>query len=156
MSDQNDIIIAPPTDDGELDAFTPIATQAFSQPGEDGAVWVERFGAKNFRLARVDGKVVGGLGLLKVGQWFGGKRVSMTGVSCVAVAAEYRARGVASALMRSALEEMQREGVALSVLYPATVPLYRRVGYELAGWRIVYELAASAIDLRERGMEVRA
>lgn len=65
--------------------------------------------------------------------WFGGRRVPCQHVSSVAVPPEHRGRGVASALMREVLERGVADGAALSVLFPATTALYRRLGYELAG-----------------------
>ncbi|MBI3925782.1 MAG: GNAT family N-acetyltransferase [Armatimonadetes bacterium] len=68
-------------------------------------------------------------------QWFGGRAVPMTGIAGVAVAPEARARAVGRALIRETLQELHKEGVALSALYPSTLPFYRASGYELAGSR---------------------
>jgi predicted acetyltransferase len=56
--------------------------------------------------------------------------------------------------MRSVVEELQASGCALSALYPATVPVYRRVGYELAGSFSRYTIKTNTIDVRERTLDV--
>jgi predicted acetyltransferase len=79
----------------------------------------------------------------------------MAGIAAVAVGAEHRGRGVGAFLMQRELERLHAEGVALSVLYPATLPLYRRVGYELAGAQFQHQLAMAAIDVRDRSATLR-
>jgi predicted acetyltransferase len=109
-------------------------------------------------VVREDAKPIGGLVLIPMGQWFGGKRVSMTGVAAVAVEPQVRGRGVAKHLLASTLHELRDKGVALSALYPATNAVYRAVGFEIAGSR--YEVRAPcrslAVDVRALRDEARA
>lgn len=87
-------------------------------------------------LAEIDGQVAGVLGIGEYWQYFGGRTVPMGGIGGVAVAPHARGRGVASALLDTALRTMREHGQSTSVLY-ATVPgLYRARGWERAG---VYE-----------------
>jgi predicted acetyltransferase len=57
--------------------------------------------------------------------------------------------------MRSVISELHSAGVALSALYPATQPVYRRVGYELAGAHVSYSHDAKTIDVRDRTLPIR-
>src|SRR5262249_19241592 len=50
-------------------------------------------------------------------------------------APEDRGRGLARRLMAALLDEVAARGYPLSALYPATMPLYRSLGWELAGAR---------------------
>ncbi len=59
----------------------------------------------------------------------------MAGVSSVTVAPEYRGRGIGRMLMTVLLDEIAAQGYPLSALFPATMPLYRSLGWELAGSR---------------------
>jgi predicted acetyltransferase len=68
-------------------------------------------------------------------QWWCGRPVPMAGVAGVKVAPEDRGRGVARRLMTALLDEVAARGYPLSALYPATMPLYRSLGWELAGVR---------------------
>lgn len=88
------------------------------------------------RLCAYDGgSLVGTAAAIPLHQWFGGRRVPCSGISAVAVAPEYRGRGVASRLMVELLGQQRQAGRALSVLYPANSSLYRKLGYEFGGGR---------------------
>jgi predicted acetyltransferase len=78
-------------------------------------------------------------------QWWLGKAVPMAGVSGVAVAPEYRGRGVGRGLMTALASLMAERGYPLSVLYPATMPIYRGLGWELAGARYEAKLPARSL-----------
>jgi len=108
---------------------------AFGFPPEEAKLWFERSGIENIRTLKRGGRLCGGLIEIPMAQWFGGRSVSMMGVAGVGVFTEERGRGVAAQLMLSMLRESRARGFALSTLYPATVSLYRRVGYERAGAR---------------------
>jgi predicted N-acetyltransferase YhbS len=66
-------------------------------------------------------------------QWWHGRAVRMAGIGGVKVAPEQRGRGTGRALMTEVLRVIADRGYPLSVLYPATAPLYRSLGWELAG-----------------------
>jgi len=68
---------------------------------------------------------------------------------------EHRAGGVASQMMRFALEEAHRERTPLSVLFAATQPVYRGPGFEQAGVRLMYRLPTRGIDVRDRPLGIR-
>lgn len=82
-------------------------------------------------------------------QWWGGRRVPLSGVAGVVVAPEYRGRGVGSLLMRGVLERSVAKGFPLTALYPATTVIYRKLGYEFGGGR--YRFSFSAAGLRGLG-----
>jgi GNAT superfamily N-acetyltransferase len=70
---------------------------------------------------------------LDMRQWWHGRSVPMAGVSGVKVAPEVRGRGIGKALMTELLGLIAGRGYPVSVLYPATNPIYRSLGWELAG-----------------------
>jgi predicted acetyltransferase len=88
-----------------------------------------------------DGRLVGHLAAWDMGQWFGGRLVPMGGIAGVAVAAEARGAGTASALLERSLRMMREAGDAISTLYPANIGLYRSCGWEPAG---VYPLRSTS------------
>ncbi len=157
MTTNHELEIGHPADETEVRAFVATVGEAlfFSGTDADRDTWVEREGRENIRVARLGGRVAGGLTVQRMGQWFGGRSVPMGAVRAVGVAPEYRASGIASGLMRAALEELYRDGVPLSVLYAATQPVYRRPGFELAGMRLSYRLPTRGIDVRDRALELR-
>ena len=87
-----------------------------------------------------DGRVVGMLRELQVGQSFGGRFVPSSWVAAVGVDLTDRSRGVSRELMTGWLRDRHDTGVALSTLYMTTMAAYRPVGYELAGTRVSYQV----------------
>lgn len=100
---------------------------------EDGQVWGLADGAD---------RVVAHGRLVPVDHWLRGRRVPTQHVASVAVPPEHRGAGLAAAMMRAVVRLGAREGAGLSLLFPATVALYRRVGYEHAGAFPRYRLDA--------------
>jgi predicted acetyltransferase len=79
-------------------------------------------------------------------QWWCGRAVPMAGVSGGKVAPEDRGRGIGRRMMTALLDEIAVRGFPLSALFPATMPLYRSLGWELAGGR--YSASIPARSLR--------
>jgi predicted acetyltransferase len=69
----------------------------------------------------------------------------MGGVASVKVAPEHRGRGIGRTLMTELLNLIAERGYPLSVLYPATMPIYRSLGWELAGGRHQFSVPARAL-----------
>jgi len=152
----SEITVGAPTSDEELLEFArqQRRTYNWTQERHDDELAAMGELRGNLRLVRRDGSVAGGLTLIPMAQWFGGRSVPMTGIGGVGVDPQERAGGLASALMRAVVEELHSGGCALSTLYPATQPVYRRAGYELAGWRVSYSMDANLIDVRDRALPV--
>jgi predicted acetyltransferase len=112
-----------------------ILSHAFGFPLADAPEWFDRAGEGNVLGYHRNGALVGGLVRIPMGQYFGGKRVSTTGVAGVGVSPVARGTGVATRMMRQVVLAAHEQGASLSTLYPATVPLYQRAGYERAGSR---------------------
>ena len=86
-------------------------------------------------------------------QWWYGRAVPMGGVAAVCVSPEDRGRGIGTRLAGGLLDLM--EGRPLSVLFPATAPVYRSAGYEHAGTqcRITLPLGPLRTLAPERGAD---
>jgi predicted acetyltransferase len=127
-----------PVDPADIGRSLDIRTRAFGPlASADRADWEQRA-----RTAIDEGRSIGVYdGALLVGraviwsfrQWWGGRVLPMAGVAGVVVSPEYRGRGVGTALMQGLIRRGRELGYPLSGLYPATVPVYRRLGWELAG-----------------------
>ncbi|MHA7633365.1 GNAT family N-acetyltransferase [Corallococcus sp. M7] len=146
----------PPKDDQELAAIADITTQAFAMPLADSETVVRKnFSESSLRILRVNGDVAATLTLIRMGQFLGGRSVPLIGVGGVGVAPAHRGAGAATRLFHHFLREMRDEGAPLSVLYPATQPLYRRVGYEVSGARYEIHVEAASLELGERSLSLR-
>lgn len=125
--------IRPFTED-DTDEVHVLAMRAFSsRPGTP--VDPERPRVPNERrlVAELDGRVVGHIGAWELGQWFGGRRVPVAGVSAVVVAPEVRGQRVGSTLLRAGMEAALERGEPVATLFPLTRAIYRSHGFELAG-----------------------
>src|SRR5262245_35476850 len=153
----NDPQIGPPRTAADRSALLDILSATFNFPREHAARYQQLIGPKNFRAIRAHGSIVGGCGLIHMGQFFGGRSVPMTGIAAVGIAPEHRGTGLATTLMPSVVKELHGSGMALSALYPATWPLYQRVGYQLAGTRYEIRIALKSLRIRPRpaSLEVR-
>ena len=117
----------------QLEAFLRVAADALRVPPD---VMIDVFGASldpgDCRVVVEDGRPVAGAYSLPALQSFGGRLVSCSAVSCVAVAPDRRGGGRASTLMAGLLALMHERGHVVSTLHPANLALYRRAGYEAA------------------------
>ena len=129
---------------------------SFGFPPEHAPPWLEKAGLENTRVLERDGELLGGLLYIPMAHWFGRRSVPAMGIAGVVVAPSARGEGLATELMRRAMRELHRQGVALSSLYPASIPLYRRTGYELAGasWR--FSVQGRDLPSRKPELEVRS
>lgn len=155
MTDKQHAPYGPLAGNKELRAYAEILAQSFAGKIEDMIEWLSQLPPREARVWRDGGAVTAGLVAYRIGQFFGGQSVPMAGVAGVVVASHARNSGAATGAMRALLHELHVEGVALSTLYPATQPVYRRLGYEVAGAHINYALPIAAIDTREHSAQIR-
>jgi predicted acetyltransferase len=147
--------ISRPGTEEELTELVRILSRAFNTSPEQSELYRRRIGDEHFRVAKRGEAVLGGLALIPKGQFFGSRSVPMTGIAAVAVSPEARGSGIATEMMRATLRELHADGVALSALYPASEPLYRKVGFEHAGGRYQMEVPLASIGIRPDDVPVR-
>ncbi len=132
---------------GELGEHGALHDQGYAFRPGTGVAEVEgqvRDGLLDSMLgAYSEGRLVGRLVVLPFGQFFGGRPIPMGGVSAVVVAPDCRGRGVGRALLDAALVHMRTHGEVISALGPATVGVYRKLGWELAGEQHVRSVPTS-------------
>jgi predicted acetyltransferase len=122
---------APVEDDREH--MLDVMQAAFGmQPG-----WRQRMGP-NLRIelylcAYDDGRVVATSLSHPLQQFFGGREVPCAGIAAVAAMPDMRGKGTGGALVAELLRQRRDAGDLISTLYPATVAVYRKLGYEIAG-----------------------
>ena len=138
----------------EIDRLGEIIRQCFGSSFSDSERYFNRIGAENFRILRQEDKTIAGLAIYHMGQWFGGKIVTMAGIAAVGVAPEARGKGAARELLTSTIQELYNSQLPISALYPATQTLYRQVGYEQGGSYCKWELATASIQLKERHLPI--
>ncbi len=143
--------IRPLTAGDDLDAQRDLGERAFGamSPAErDG--WrrstLLRVTGGRFLGAFLDGRPVGAASYHDMRQWWAGRELPMAGVASVKIAPQARGQGLGRALMTEQLRQIADRGYPLSALYPATMPIYRSLGWELAGGR--YHVVIPSRSLR--------
>ncbi|TVP71079.1 MAG: GNAT family N-acetyltransferase [Leptolyngbya sp. LCM1.Bin17] len=145
---------SPPASPGEAAIGAKIMAQSFVVAVEQEQTYVDTLGHDHLRLVRHGDDILGGLVLLPMGQWFGGQRVTMTGVGSVAIAPQGREQGAATFLMGAAVQEMAQAGVPISTLYPAVQRLYHQVGYGLGGTYCLWDIATAQIPEQRPSLDL--
>lgn len=144
------ITVRPLTPDDDLEPDLELSHRAF---GPFGAEARERrlasarlTVAAGAHLAAFDGgtQVASGR-YLDLRQWWRGRVLPLAGVAGVKVAPHEQGRGLGRAVMTEMLQQMAARGYPLSALYPATVPLYRSLGWEMAGGLYVATIPARSL-----------
>jgi predicted acetyltransferase len=142
-----DIIVRPLTADDSRADHLDLSIRAFG-PHDEAILraMADPVIADGRGMAAFDGdRMVGAALFQDHRQWWLGKAVPMAGVAGVTIAPEYRGRGVGRGLMTALTELMSARGYPLSVLYPATMHIYRQLGWELAGARYEAKLPARSL-----------
>ncbi|HZH17488.1 MAG TPA: GNAT family N-acetyltransferase [Archangium sp.] len=147
----------PPQGERELTAAEDIRNQAFALPPDESRGWQQKVEAlsAHLRVLREGGGVAATIVFIPMGQWFNGRRVPMVGIGGVGVAPARRGQGSATRLMQAALRELRGQGAPIASLYPATQPLYRRVGFEQSGSRFEIRVQLHGLDFQERTLSLR-
>jgi predicted acetyltransferase len=129
------VIIRPVTPGYDWDEYLDLAMRSFGPAVEEKIqAGFELIVAGGRCLGAFDGgRLVGTALYHDMRQWWYGRPVPMAGVAGVKVAPEYRGRGVGRALMTALAQLMTERGYPLSALYPATMTIYRSLGWEIAG-----------------------
>ena len=144
------------TNSEDIQKFGSILEQCFLAPPDEEQDWLKRMGVENIRLIREEKEIVGGLVVIPMGQWWNGATVPMTGIAGVGIAPESRGSGAALSLMQQTIKELYKNDVPISVLYPATQRLYRKLGYEQGGSFCSWEIPAQSIEVKEQPLPVKS
>jgi GNAT superfamily N-acetyltransferase len=135
-----DLEIRPLTPDDDMDAQLDLGQRAFGpMPAAERPTWTDvtrlRVGQGLVLGAFLAGRPAGAATVHDMRQWWHGRAVPSAGVAGVKVAPEHRGKGIGRRLMTAVLDLIAERGYPVSTLYPATMPLYRSLGWELAGGR---------------------
>ena len=134
----------------ESDALQRLLSQSFAISFDLWSTWFARIGRENLRVVVDQDNVIGGLGVYRMGQFFGGASVPIAGIAGVGIAPESRGLGVAKGMMLKALGEFRESGFPLAGLFASTTSLYRRCGFEQAGVWMMYSAPLATLPPGDR------
>ncbi|MCU1498721.1 MAG: acetyltransferase involved in intracellular survival and related acetyltransferase-like protein [Acidimicrobiales bacterium] len=141
------------TDD--LDAIWDLFKLGFGGKDADRQRWMSAFDPERALVAEAPGGQVAAASHIRTfRQWFGGRAVPLAGYSPVAVAPEHRGRGLGRAITAGHFADLRDRGEVIAGLYPASVQLYRSVGFELAGSYVHRRIPAAHLAALQPGGEV--
>ncbi|MGW4380971.1 GNAT family N-acetyltransferase [Kitasatospora sp. NPDC004531] len=121
--------ITAPRDEDDLAQYTALSDTVFAAALRPSVLAAPA----QVRVAVEAGRVVGGLIVLPMSQYYGGTPLPAAGLSTVCVAADRRGRGVAGALITETLREQAAAGAVVSPLWTPALGFYRRWGWDVAG-----------------------
>ena len=139
----------------EIQQIGKITRQCFGISLSDWEFFLDRLGSASFRILLQEEKIIASLAVYFMGQWFNGRMVPMAGISLVSVAPEARGKGAAREILTHIISELYSLEIPISALYPATVALYRQVGYEQSGSYCRWELPTNSIQLKEHHLPIK-
>lgn len=71
-------------------------------------------------------------------------------ITSVSTYPEYSGKGIMSRLMKKSLIRMREKGQTLALLYPYSIPLYRKYGWEIISNKISYSIKDSQIPAKAK------
>lgn len=71
-------------------------------------------------------------------------------VTSVSTYPEYSGKGIMSRLMKKSLVSMRAKGQSLALLYPYSIPLYRKFGWEIISNKISYRIRDNQIPAKSK------
>ena len=101
-------------------------------------------------VARDDGRLVSTVQIFDRAINLEGQSVPMGGIGSVFTLEEYRHKGVASALMRLAVDTMVREGFEVSLLFAERLTFYNQFGWREVDRKFSILAAAASLDVPDR------
>jgi predicted acetyltransferase len=145
-----DVVIRAIAADDDMGAQVELAEHAFGvYSAGQRASWTYVAGVRArqglFLGAFAEGRAAGAAMIHDLRQWWVGRAVPCAGIASVKVAPELRGRGVGRRLMTTVLETAADRGYPLSALFPATMPIYRSLGWELAGGKYQATIPARSL-----------
>ncbi len=105
------------------------------------------FRLRHARVAILDGRLVAYVRIFARRMRLRGVPVPAGGIGSVATVPDARHAGIASMLMRDAIEQMRRDGVAISFLFTGIPGFYERLGYRIVREPFLTADAAEAAAL---------
>lgn len=128
----------------DLEGIWDVFRLGFGAKDADRDRWTSEIDTTRVLLAEDErGQVVAASHIRPFKQWFGGRAIPMGGYSPVAVLPEHRGRGWGRAVTTGQYPDLRDRGEVIAGLFPASVALYRSVGFELAGSYVHRRIPAS-------------
>ncbi|MFP5224200.1 MAG: enhanced intracellular survival protein Eis [Actinomycetota bacterium] len=139
----------------EFDEAFSLGRRAFPmQPESDRERLRDRFVPEMFTGVFDDGRMIGRTIEHRFGHHLGGRVVPAIGIAGVAVDPTIRGRGIGSQMMNWVHEQARGDGIPFASLYPATLPIYRNLGYGDAFHRTAFTARLERLPSKPIGTAV--
>lgn len=139
----------------DLDGLWELFRLGFGASAADRDHWTSDLDVSRATIIEGDGgEVAAATHVRPFRQHFGGRAVPLAGYSPVAVLPEYRGRGWGRAVTAAPLADLRERGEVIAGLFPASVALYRSVGFEVAGSYVHRRIPAAHLAALDPAPEV--
>ena len=145
-----DVDVGVPAAD-ERDAMARVIARSINVPLQRTVDRSSSWHLEDMRVGRVDGAVASVAAEVRFHQWFGGRALDCSGIWGVGTLPEHRGAGLASAVTGALLDAARTRGDVVSALFPAVLPPYRRLGFEVAGTYVQHQVDLDAIPRWDGG-----
>lgn len=130
----------------DFDRIFHLARAAFPIQASDREEILRTFRPERNLVLEEDGVILARALGHPMAHWFGGKRIPSIGIAGVTVSPEARGRGYGTRIVHRLLDDATADAATpLSALYPATLPIYRTLGYGDAFHRNGFKATLSAL-----------
>ncbi|QXC62063.1 GNAT family N-acetyltransferase [Aquihabitans sp. G128] len=130
----------------DLDGIWDVFHLGFGAKDADRELWTAGLDTRRALVATdAHGAITAASHIRPFRQWFGGRAVPLAGYSPVAVLPEHRGQGLGRAVTAGHFADLRDRGEVIAGLFPASVQLYRSVGFELAGSYVHRRLPAALL-----------
>lgn len=133
--------------DADHDRLFDLIRQAFNRPESEREVAKKRRRPERALVAEEDGVIVATSASQTLGHAIGGRWVPAQLVYGVAVDPAARGRGLGTTLVQQLHDEARVDGIPVATLYPATLPIYRKLGYGDAMFRASFSASLGDLPL---------
>src|SRR5919109_809344 len=138
-----------PPEDSDRDAIAYLASLSFNVPLARTRRYAPRLRLDRYLCAYEGSRLIATAQAHQLEQWFGGRPLPMAGIASVATIPERRGTGIATQVLLELLHTRRDAGDIVTALYPATVPVYRRLGYEFGGAFATHEASLRSLPRAE-------
>ncbi len=130
----------------DIEDFLRLSNYCFGDPYEDLEIHKKIFDMEATTVVEEDGKLTGGYIVYPFDITYGGGTAKMGGISCVVMDVDARYGGKSKKMLTHMIKQMHDDGIVFSALCPFNFEFYRKLGWESAYDRYMFEFDTALLE----------